>query len=85
MIAGPRQNDDLGVPARVVTAFMEKSEKNRSDQSEEERLERIVVTVPDHLYRAYHRCTWILINEKGKSQTQIMEEMVRDFLIKHGC
>lgn len=64
---------------------MEKSKKNCSDRSEEEHLERIVVTVPNHLYRAYRRCTWILINETGKSQSQIMEEMVRDFLMKHGC
>jgi hypothetical protein len=71
--------------ARGMTASMEKSEKKSSCQREEEHLERIVVTVPDHLYRAYHRCSWILINETGKSQTQIMEEMVRDFLTKHGC
>ncbi|MFO7606858.1 MAG: hypothetical protein R6W72_11220 [Desulfurivibrionaceae bacterium] len=45
----------------------------------------ITVKVSDDLYRAYQRCTWILINETGKSQLEIMDEMVRDFLIKHGC
>ena len=37
------------------------------------------------LYRAFQRCTWIIINETGRGQVEIMEEMVRDFLIKHGC
>jgi len=37
------------------------------------------------LYRAFHRCSWILVNETGKNQVEIMNEMVRDFLIKHGC
>jgi hypothetical protein len=41
--------------------------------------------VSAELYRAYQRCTWIIINETGRSQVEIMEEMVRDFLIKHGC
>ena len=37
------------------------------------------------LYKAYQRCTWILINETGKKQLDIMNETIRDFLIKHGC
>jgi hypothetical protein len=41
--------------------------------------------VSAELYRAYQRCTWVIINETGRSQVEIMEEMVRDFLIKHGC
>ena len=47
--------------------------------------ERIELLVPVDLYRAFHRCTWLLVNETGKSQLEIMREMVRDFLIKHGC
>ncbi len=35
-------------------------------------------------YRAFQRCMWILINETGKTQLDIMNEMVNDFLIKHG-
>ena len=64
---------------------MKESESKGPQESREEHSTRIVVTVPDHLYRAYHRCIWLLINETGKSKLQIMEEMVRDFLIKHGC
>jgi hypothetical protein len=39
---------------------------------------------PD-LCRAFQRCTWIIINETGRDQLSIMDEMVRDFLVKHGC
>lgn len=41
--------------------------------------------ISSELYRAFQRCTWMIINETGRSQVEIMEEMVRDFLIKHGC
>jgi hypothetical protein len=37
------------------------------------------------LYRAFQRCTWVLVQESGRKRMEIMEEMVRDFLIKHGC
>lgn len=39
---------------------------------------------PD-LYRAFRRCTWIIINETGREQIDIYNEMVRDFLVKYGC
>lgn len=48
-------------------------------------LETIRLRVPADLYRAFQRCTWVLINETGHSQLEIMEEVVEDFLIKHGC
>jgi hypothetical protein len=60
-------------------------EKNDRDDKEREELAPFTVKVTDDLYRAYQRCTWILINETGKTQLEIMDEMVRDFLIKHGC
>lgn len=41
--------------------------------------------VPEDLYRAFQRCLWMRMNESGKSQLEIMEEVVRNFLIKHGC
>ena len=41
--------------------------------------------VPDDLYRAFQRCVWVLINETGRDQHDIMREVVRDFLVKHGC
>ena len=64
---------------------MKEQETQKPSGQDEEQMARITVTVPDRLYRAFHRCTWLLVNETGKSQLQVMEEMVRDFLIKHGC
>lgn len=41
--------------------------------------------VEDDLYRAFQRCVWVLVNETGRDQRDIMREAVRDFLVKHGC
>jgi len=59
-------------------------EKNK-EVEEVDDLTPLTLKVPDDLYRAYQRCTWILINEGDRDQLEIMEEMVRDFLVKHGC
>lgn len=45
----------------------------------------ILLQVPEHLAVAFQRCSWVLVQEKGQSRLETMEEMVRDFLIKHGC
>ncbi len=55
------------------------------DVSSEKTMERIELLVPADLSRAFRRCTWLLINETGKSPLEIMQDMVRDFLVKHGC
>ena len=47
--------------------------------------ERLTLQVDRDLFRAFQRCVWIIVNETGKSQIEIMNEMVRDFLIKHNC
>ena len=47
--------------------------------------ERLTLQVDRDLFRAFQRCVWIIVNETGKSQIEIMNEMVRDFLIKHDC
>lgn len=62
---------------------MEKPDKK--NPLENNGLEELTIKVPEDLYRAYQRCTWILINETGRDQLEIMEEMVRDFLVKHRC
>jgi len=41
--------------------------------------------VPEDLYRAFQRCLWIRINETGQTQLQLMEEVISNFLKKHGC
>ena len=45
----------------------------------------IKLLVPDDLYRAFQRCVWVLMNETGRSREDIMQEVVHDFLVKHGC
>jgi hypothetical protein len=37
------------------------------------------------LHRAFQRCAWIIVHETGRSQVDVMHEMVEDFLRKHGC
>jgi len=41
--------------------------------------------IPEDLFRAYQRCSWIITNETGRDQLEIMEEMVHDFLVKNQC
>jgi len=33
------------------------------------------IKISADLYRAYQRCSWIIINETGREQLDIMEEM----------
>ena len=48
-------------------------------------LTELKLFVDDDLYRAFQRCVWIRINETGNSQQEIMQEVIHDFLVKHGC
>ena len=48
-------------------------------------LTEIRILVPDELSTAWQRCSWVLVQEKGQGRLESMEEMVRDFLLKHGC
>lgn len=57
---------------------------SRPDQSPVS-LTELKLFVPDDLYRAFQRCVWVLINETGRDQQEIMQEVVHDFLVKHGC
>ena len=47
--------------------------------------EPLTLLVDRDLFRAFQRCTWIIVHETDRSRLEIMNEMVRDFLIKHGC
>jgi hypothetical protein len=51
----------------------------------ENQLVELKLLVTEDLFRAFQRCVWIQIHETGQSQLQVMEEVVRSFLIKHGC
>ena len=55
------------------------------NKTEYPELKEVKLFVKDDLYRAFQRCVWVLINETGRDQRDIMEEAVRDFLVKHGC
>lgn len=48
-------------------------------------LQPLILKVRPDLYRAFQRCSWIIVHETGRNQVDIMQEMVEDFLIKHGC
>ncbi len=63
------------------------SQHNQIGGSEEYQsgLSEIKIVVPDNLSTAWQRCSWVLVQEKGQSRLESMEEMVRDFLIKYGC
>jgi len=50
-----------------------------------ENTERLTLHIDRDLFRAFQRCVWIIVNETGRPQIEIMNEMVRDFLIKHDC
>lgn len=48
-------------------------------------LVELKLKIPQDLYRAYQRCSWIITHETGRKQLDIMEEMVLDFLVKNEC
>ncbi len=48
-------------------------------------LVELQLQIPPELFSAYQRCSWIIIHETGRQPVEVMAEMVRDFLIKHGC
>ena len=48
-------------------------------------LAELKLLVAADLYRAFQRCLWIRVNETGQTPLQIMDEVIRDFLKKHGC
>lgn len=59
--------------------------KNPVAEDRHDGLSEIRVRVPESLSVAWQRCSWVLVEEKGQSRLESMEEMVRDFLVKHGC
>ena len=47
--------------------------------------ELLQLRVRPGLYRAFQRSMWIIIHETGRSQLEVMDEVVRDFLVEHQC
>lgn len=48
-------------------------------------LAEIKLVVREDLCRAFQRCVWMQVQESGRTQLEIMDEVVRDFLRKYGC
>ncbi|MBL4904352.1 MAG: hypothetical protein JKY62_17145 [Desulfocapsa sp.] len=61
---------------------MNQDNQNKRDN---DGLVELKLKIPKDLYRAYQRCTWIIIHETGREQLDVMEEMVLDFLVKNEC
>jgi len=53
--------------------------------SDGDELQELRLLVPRDLVRAWQRCSWLITYETGRSRIDVMQEMVRDFLVKHGC
>ena len=67
---------------------MNKDDQPRQSSSADlhrQKLTEIRILLPAELSTAWQRCSWALVQEKGQSRLESMEEMVRDFLVKHGC
>ena len=62
---------------------MDELDQHKKNQQDD--LVELKLFVEDDLYRAFQRCVWVIVNETGRDQRDIMREAVRDFLVKHGC
>ncbi len=61
------------------------AEEKLSQTDSRDDLIELKLKIPEDLYRAYQRCSWIITHETGRDQLTIMEEMVHDFLVKNQC
>ncbi len=62
---------------------MEQSNKEEQDLLQD--TEVLSIRVRSDLYRAFRRCVWIMINETGKNQIEIHNEMVERLLKLYEC
>ena len=60
-----------------------KAETVESEGTDE--LAELKLKINPDLFRAFQRCSWIIIHETGRTQVEVMNELVEDFLIKYGC
>ena len=56
-----------------------------SEKEESFLLVDLKIQIPQELYVAYQRCSWMIVHETGQKTLDVMQEMVCDFLMKHGC
>jgi len=55
------------------------------DADSEQELAEVKIFVPSDCYRAFQRCVWIQVHESGRTQLEVMQELVDDFLAKYEC
>lgn len=55
------------------------------DTDERENLAELKIFVSEDIARAWQRCSWVIVHETGRKRTDIMSEMVQDFLVKYEC
>jgi hypothetical protein len=60
-------------------------DQHPSEADQSRFLVELKIQIPRDLYVAYQRCSWTIVHETGRPPLAVMEEMVRDFLVKHGC
>ncbi len=60
-------------------------DRPRKNVARQEEMVELKLKIPEDLYRAYQRCSWIITHETGRDQLDIMEEMVHGFLVKKQC
>jgi len=59
-------------------------EATRTEETGDPRVE-VKLWLSPSLARAWQRCLWVLAQETGRDRIELMDEAVRDFLIKHRC
>ncbi len=64
---------------------MNTSDRDNGQSDSSAHLVELKLLIPEDIHRAFQRCLWVQINETGQTQLHLMEEVILDFLIKHGC
>jgi hypothetical protein len=59
--------------------------EERIKEAAEGELAELKIKINPDLFRAFQRCSWIIVHETGRTQLEVMNELVEDFLVKHGC
>jgi len=64
---------------------MEQYNPSEKDEDLLKDTELLCVRLRADLYRAFRRCVWIMINETGKNQIEIHNEMFEELLKLYEC
>lgn len=69
----------------MVKVLNQEQGKREKKSTAEKDLVQLTIRIPEDLYRAYQRGCWIVSQESGRSRDELAQEMITDFLVKHGC